>query len=306
MLVLLSSFFTIRLLSKFTLKTSQEEFLRYMLENQNAFVRNSKSNYSYFHRFMTSLISFDLSNPLSLLHTNYKGLTSSDDVREETKSKGQEVLKKVNKETVVNPTIYLYNTHQTEEYKATSFAEYNVRPNVMMADYVLKEALNEKGHRVLVEETNVATVRSNLGLTYAGSYEVTKSLLANAKNNYPSLNYFVDLHRDSIGYDKTTLITNETRYAKILFIVGLENPNYQENLAFTTKIHEGLNQKLAGLSKGIYKKEGTGVNGVYNQDFSPRTILVELGGSENTIDEVYRTLLILADVLDEVIKSEAK
>ena len=56
--------------------------------------------------------------------------------------------------------------------------------------------------------------------------------------------------------------------------------------------------------KGIYKKEGEGVNGVYNQDFSNRTILIEVGGPENTIDEVYETLLVLSEVLTEVINND--
>ena len=65
-----------------------------------------------------------------------------------------------------------------------------------------------------------------------------------------------------------------------------------------------INAKIPGLSKGIYKKEGEGVNGVYNQDFSNRTILIEVGGPENTIDEVYETLLVLSEVLTEVINND--
>ena len=82
------------------------------------------------------------------------------------------------------------------------------------------------------------------------------------------------------------------------------NPNYIENLEFTDKISKTINEKVPGLSKGIYKKQGAGVNGVYNQDFSNRTILIEIGGPENTIDEVYETLLVLSEALSEVIKSD--
>ena len=77
--------------------------------------------------------------------------------------------------------------------------------------------------------------------------------------------------------------------------------NYQENLAFTEKINNKLNEKYPNLSKGIYKKQGKGVNGVYNQDFSPYTILVEMGGPENKIDEVLNTSLAFAECFLEVI-----
>ena len=52
---------------------------------------------------------------------------------------------------------------------------------------------------------------------------------------------------------------------------------------------------------GIYKKGGPGVNGVYNQDFSPNTILIEIGGNENTTNEVLNTTLAFSKVFMEVI-----
>ena len=58
------------------------------------------------------------------------------------------------------------------------------------------------------------------------------------------------------------------------------------------------------MSKGIYQKEGRGVNGVYNQDNSKYTILVEIGGVENTIDEVLNSTLAFTDCFMEVIKDE--
>lgn len=298
MVVLLSCFFTIRFLAHFTINTSQEDFLRYMLENQNVFVKNSKTSYSYFHQIMTKLIDLDLGNPLSILHSNYTGMTSSDDIQ--TSKVDTKPLKDPKPNKVKDPVVYIYNTHQTEDYRPTSFAEYNVTPNVMMTNYILKEQLQKSGIDVIVEEESVADMRKLLGLNYAGSYQVTKSFMEKAKRDYPSLEYFIDMHRDSIGYDKTTLTKDNVTYAKILFIVGLEHENYEQNLEFTNQIHTLLNQKVEGISKGIYQKEGAGVNGIYNQDFSPHTILVELGGVENTIDEVYRSVLVLSDVLSEV------
>ena len=57
------------------------------------------------------------------------------------------------------------------------------------------------------------------------------------QNTYKSLKYYIDIHRDSITKDKTTVIINNKSYAKILFLIGLENPNYQENLIFTEKLN---------------------------------------------------------------------
>ena len=68
------------------------------------------------------------------------------------------------------------------------------------------------------------------------------------------------------------------------------------------ELNNKLNAKNACLSRGIIKKEGPGVDGIYNQDFSPNTILIELGGQDNSIDEVNNTLKIFSEVLTEYIK----
>lgn len=299
MTFLLSIFFTIRLLASISIKDQQDEFLTFLLENQNIYLEDKRQGFSYFHKMMMKLLNIDLASPLTFLNRDYKGLTSNTVV----KLKKSETSKKIETKKE-NPTIYIYNTHQTEEYKPTSYLEYSVNPNVLMASYILEEQLSKKGHVVLVEEESVSKLRTTLGLNYAGSYKVTRSMMENAKKNNPTLKYYIDLHRDSLTCDKTTLTVDGKSYAKILFIVGLENSNYQENLDFTNKISDLLNQKVKGLSKGIYKKEGPLVNGVYNQDFSNRVILIELGGNENTIDEVYRSLIVLGEVLDEVIKND--
>lgn len=299
MTFLLSLFFTIRLLASISIKDQQDEFLTFLLENQNIYLEDKRQGFSYFHKMMMKLLNIDLASPLTFLNRDYKGLTSNTVV----KLKKSETNKKIETKKE-NPTIYIYNTHQTEEYKPTSYLEYSVNPNVLMASYILEEQLSKKGHVVLVEEESVSKLRTTLGLNYAGSYKVTRSMMENAKKNNPTLKYYIDLHRDSLTRDKTTLTVDSKSYAKILFIVGLENSNYQENLDFTNRISDLLNQKVKGLSKGIYKKEGPLVNGVYNQDFSNRVILIELGGNENTIDEVYRSLIVLGEVLDEVIKND--
>ena len=299
MTFLLSIFFTIRLLASISIKDQQDEFLTFLLENQNIYLEDKRQGFSYFHKMMMKLLNINLASPLTFLNRDYKGLTSNTVV----KLKKSETNKKIETKKE-NPTIYIYNTHQTEEYKPTSYLEYSVNPNVLMASYILEEQLSKKGHDVLVEEESVSKLRTTLGLNYAGSYKVTRSMMENAKKNNPTLKYYIDLHRDSLTRDKTTLTVDGKSYAKILFIVGLENSNYQENLDFTNKISDLLNQKVKGLSKGIYKKEGPLVNGVYNQDFSNRVILIELGGNENTIDEVYRSLIVLGEVLDEVIKND--
>lgn len=200
------------------------------------------------------------------------------------------------------PIVYIYNTHQTEEYATTTLAEYSVRPNVSITNYIMQDIFNKNGINTIVEEESVTEVRKLNNWNYAGCYKASRVLMEEAKRNNDSLKYFIDLHRDSLPHDKTTITIGDETYAKIIFLIGLENKKYEENLKFTEHINNKINEKYPGLSKGIYKKGGPGVNGVYNQDFSPYTILIEIGGNENTTTEVMNTTVAISEILKEVIK----
>lgn len=212
----------------------------------------------------------------------------------------EEVL---NEETLPSPKnepiIYIFNTHQTEEY-AINDPNYVIKPTITTANYIMEEVL-EKNYNTLVEERSIKEILNKNNWKYSYSYKVSRIYLEDVKTKYPSLKYYIDVHRDSISKDKTTITINNKSYAKLLFIVGLDNLNYQQNLIFTEKLHNKINELYPNLSKGIYKKSGVGVNGIYNQDFSPYLILVEVGGYENTMTEVMNTSIAFSECFLEVI-----
>ena len=179
-----------------------------------------------------------------------------------------------------------------------------LNPTVSLVNNILKEKFSSNNIDVLVEERSIKEILNRNNWSYSYSYKASRIYLDEVKNNYPTIKYFIDVHRDSLTKDKTTVIIDDKSYAKILFIVGLENPNYQYNLEFTEKINNKLIEKYPNLSKGILKKSGPGVNGVYNQDVSPNSILIEVGGYENNIYEVLNTTLAFYDVFMEVINED--
>ena len=52
------------------------------------------------------------------------------------------------------------------------------------------------------------------------------------------------------------------------------------------------------------KKTGINVNGIYNQDINNNCILIEVGGVENTIEEVYNTMDAISNILYKYIKGD--
>lgn len=249
---------------------------------------------------LVDVIQVNLKEPIHLL--NY-GLSNVVTLSEDTPPDATltTMIEDPNPKVIEEPIVYIYNSHQLENYNTSYLEAYNIRPNVMMASYILREKLNDLNIRTIVETNSVEAILTANAWNYAASYKASRILLEDAKATNPSLTYYIDLHRDSSKRDKTTLTIGEENYAKVLFVVGKEHDNYKQNLEFVTKMNNKLKEFNSDLSRGIYLKEGAGVNGIYNQDFSPNAILIELGGSENTIDEVANTIDVLAKIIYECV-----
>ena len=230
-------------------------------------------------------------NMLDVLNINYleNDITKKNKVVKTSKKVKQKYL------------IYINNTHQNEEYRDTTLINNSITPTVSINDYIMKDYFDNRNLTTLVENKSVNDALNINNYKYYRSYEITKMFMTDAKNNYKTLKYYIDIHRDSLPRDKTTIDIDGKSYARVLFLIGLENDNYEDNLNFTSIINNKLNIEYPSLSKGILKKGGEGVNGVYNQDFSPYTILIEIGGYENTIEEVMNTSIALSKVISEVI-----
>ncbi len=204
------------------------------------------------------------------------------------------------------PLVYIYNTHQEEKYLSETLEPYNIDTNVLLASKMLKEYLEDEGLKVIVEEQSVTNLLHSLNLKYGGSYQVSRIFMENASKENPTLRYFIDLHRDSSKYENTTAEIDGEKYAKILFVVGLDHDNYEPNLALAENLRKKIENYNPNLFRGIMKKSGKGVNGIYNQDFSPKTLLMEVGGQYNNISEVNNTLKVLAPILKEFIEDDMK
>jgi len=197
----------------------------------------------------------------------------------------------------VFPRVYIYNTHDQEMYKENN--DFNVKANVITASFMLKDALLKYNIESFVEEERVS---NHLGdKNYSDSYKISRKFLENAilKNN--DYEYFIDIHRDSVKKEHTQITIDGKEYAKIMFVLGLENENYQENKQLISKMNNYFNEFYPGLSRGIFEKSGKGVNGVYNQDFHKNTMLIEIGGVDSNLNSVFNSTEIIAKCLYDII-----
>lgn len=286
----LTFFYTIKWLDKINLSISEEKLDALIYNSSNLSKENKVIN-----NLVNSIIKLDLFNPMTSLKNKYN-------IKDNYKNEVVPVTSIKNDTKEEYPIIYIYNTHQTEKYNSTR--EMNLNYSVLDTSYELKEELKKYNISSIVESGSIMDILNANDWNYSYSYVVSRMYLEKAKKNTPELKYFIDLHRDSVNKSISTIEINNKKYARTMFLLGLENKNYSENEFILNKLEQWMNKNYKGLSRGIYKKSGPGVNGVYNQDFSPNCILIEVGGEENTFEEVNNTIEVIAKMLNEYIKGQ--
>ena len=190
-----------------------------------------------------------------------------------------------NDEEELKPRIYVYNTHQTEEYR--TIENYNLTPTVHTASYILKDLLKQYNIGVIVENSDLKTDMNKLGVNYNNAYQVSKYWLNNLGMN--DLELYIDLHRDSVNYNLSNITVDGVDYAKIMFVMG-NNYDYYDNLAVAEKLVSEVEKINKTISRGIFTRK----NSVYNQDFNKHCVLIEIGGPDSTYESVSNTLSVLA------------
>lgn len=187
-------------------------------------------------------------------------------------------------------SIYIYNTHQKEGY--------STKETVLDATKYLKEKLIANNIDVVVENGNIQEFLMANNYSYNYSYVASRYYVKEelSKNNYDLI---IDLHRDAASKSKTTVTINNKKYAKIMFVIGKENSNYKKNYAVATELNNLILKKYPALTRGILLQSGSSVNGIYNQDLKGNIILIELGGNNNTYEEVKNTIDLLSSVIGE-------
>lgn len=284
------------------LASSNEEFLNKLLNDSNHYILYKNVNENPIYSFVKLITKIDIKEPKSILEKSLKyktnnmniSYTASDDVY----SLNSDYIEDTNKDNnIENPIVYIYNTHQLEEYNKTNLEEYNIKPNVLMASYILREYLNRNNIKTVVETADITDFLNVNGWNYSKSYNASRFYLDEAIKKYPNLKLIIDLHRDAIEHNASTVTINDKKYAKVLFVVGLDYENYQPNLDLANSLNNLINSKYPGLSRGVLKKSGKNVNGIYNQDLKNNIVLIECGGYQNNIDEVMNTMIALSDII---------
>lgn len=213
-----------------------------------------------------------------------------------------------------NSAVFIYHSHSWESFKPLlknvtnndQAVSFNENANIIAVGNMLKEELVKKGIGVQHSTANVTNELKKRNWNYNNSYALSRQHIQEAMAVQETIHYLIDIHRDSQPKKLTTTTINGQPLARLFFIVGKENKNYEQNLQVAKEINAKLEEKFPGISRGVFVKGKDEGNGVYNQDLSDRALLIEFGGVENTLEELDNTTKAFAEVFSEYyMKAEA-
>ena len=200
------------------------------------------------------------------------------------------------------PQILIYHTHSQEGFVDSISGDASTTI-VGVGENLSNILSDEYGYNVL-HHTGKYDVETR-DTAYSNALPEIEAIL----KQYPSIEVVIDLHRDEMPKDtRLVLDLNGKPTARFMFFNGLsrtkntgeitylKNDYLEENLAFSFQMQMAANEYYPGLARKIYLKGYR-----YNMHLCPKTLLIELGAQNNTLQEELNACEPLAHILNVVL-----
>lgn len=200
--------------------------------------------------------------------------------------------------------VLIMHTHATESYEGYDSEYYDTRntwrstdnnENMVAVGNVIEEELRKAGIGV-VHDTQQFDYPS-----YNGSYDRAAVAVKEYLAQYPDIQLILDVHRDGIQRDATTIVKPATEIdgepaAQIMILCGSDPGvgDWGENLRTAAAVTNLLESRYPTLTRPIYFSTGR-----YNMNLSGGTILLEFGSQANTLEEALTSARLTGQALGE-------
>lgn len=209
----------------------------------------------------------------------------------------KKVEKQAKKPDNSKPQVIIYHTHSSESYQPYTEGNYHRQEEtgtVREVGNVMTAELNRLGIAVVHDKT------IHDSPSYNESYDRSMETITALMKKYPTAKVIIDLHRDAAAYTgnvgETMMIEGE-KTAKYKLVIGQNNDNYSQLMAFANKVNKTADELYPGFSGRIIEKEYR-----YNEYIADNYLLLEVGNNQNHIKEVRRTGKYFARVLAKVLE----
>lgn len=203
------------------------------------------------------------------------------------------------------PTVLILHSHACEGYTRQEGEIYKELPNCRTTDVMYNMVAVGDALVRMLEARGIGVIHDRQlhdGVSYNGAYTNSRMSAQQYLEEYPSIRLVLDLHRDAASQ------ADGSRYAtkvsvdgqpgvQFMLVVGTDyrsgtHTGWQENLALALKLQVLLEKRVAGITRPTVLRGSH-----FNQDLAPGALLIEVGASGNTRQEVARSLPILADAI---------
>lgn len=202
-------------------------------------------------------------------------------------------LPAIKPELGAEPQVLIMHTHATEAYQMSNVDFYDKdNPSRTLDPEISVVAVGDRiaGELVAAGISVVHDGTVHDDPSYNGSYERSRVAVQKMLEQYPTIKIVLDIHRDAVELESgeriapTTEINGE-KAAQIMIIAGCDDgtmdmPDYDENLKLAAMLQSTIEGEFPTLTRPIlfdYRK--------YNQDLTTGSLLIEVGGHANTLDE---------------------
>lgn len=194
------------------------------------------------------------------------------------------------------PLVLIVHTHATESYlpqSGSNFHSTGEENTVRDVGNTLAASLEAEGISVVHDKTLHDNPSYNN--SYNRSYDTTQQLL----EEYPSIVCVIDLHRDAIAAETAaaTVSVNGKTCAKYSYVVGNLASTYKDNLAFINNLNKTASESYNGYTGKVLERGYR-----YNQDFTSKSLLLEIGYNRNQIEEARNSAEIFGKILADTLK----
>jgi stage II sporulation protein P len=203
------------------------------------------------------------------------------------------------------PQILIYHTHSQEAF--VDSREGKPEDTVVGVGTYLTEILEEEYGYNVIHDTTIYDLRDGK-LDRSKAYDYAEVGVSKILEENPTIEVIIDLHRDGVAKRSTEIDGVET--AQIMLFNGLsrsttgplarlDNPNQQDNLAFSLQLQLKSLEKYPGLFYKNYLKSYR-----FNLHLRPKSILMELGTYKNTLGSAKNAMEPFAEILDAVLQGK--
>ncbi|NLZ93582.1 MAG: stage II sporulation protein P, partial [Firmicutes bacterium] len=133
----------------------------------------------------------------------------------------------------------------------------------------------------------------------AGAYQRSRRTVEEALKEQPDV--LIDVHRDAVPEEEYLEEVEGEERVQVQLVVGRQNQNRANNQQFAEGLKKKADEKYPGLVKGIFMARGN-----YNQDMSPRAILIEVGSHTNDKAQAEETVALFSEVLNDYVYGTAE